>query len=188
MKTLRLRRAVSLVELLATMSACTVILTLSAGLMHRAMHAQTKARAFCDGERSALRLANSFRNDVHQATGAARGDAAAGQDVALCLALGGDQFIEYRHTADKVTRVLLEGGQVRGRDEFAFPSAIELTVQQESTRFVVLSITSAPEVSSAEEPATRSIAYATPVNCNVEAGLGRDHWFTAPKSGQEESR
>jgi hypothetical protein len=39
------RWAISLVELLLTLSACTVILTLSAGLIHRIMHVQSKARA-----------------------------------------------------------------------------------------------------------------------------------------------
>jgi hypothetical protein len=102
--------------------------------------------------------------------------------------LGGDRFIEYRHAADKVARVLLEGGQVRARDEFTFPSAIVMTFQQEPSRFVVLSITSAPEATSPEDLATRSIAYATPISCQIEAVLRRDSWFTAPKSGQEGSQ
>jgi len=187
MKTMRPRRAVSLVELLVTMSACTIILTLSAGLMHRALHAQTKARAFMDSERSALRLANSVRRDIHQAIGAARSGADLGQDVVLRLKFAGDQVVEYRRATDKVTRVLLEVGAVRARDEFAFPSPIDVTVQQESPRLVAMSITSASEATSAESPAQRSIAYATPVNCHVDAALSRDHWFTAPKSGQEDA-
>jgi len=188
MKTLRLRYAVSLVELLITMSACTGILTLSAGLLHRTMQVGGKSRAFIDGERSALRLANAFRHDVHQAADAANGDANEGKGTILHLNLGGDHVVEYRHTADKVTRVLFENGQVRAREEFAFPSTVDVTIQQESPQLVVLSITTPLEAVSADQPTSPSIAYITPVSCHVEAVVGRDHWFTAPATDGEEAQ
>jgi hypothetical protein len=76
-----IRRGISLVELMLTLSACCVILTMSAALIHRALHAQSKSRRFFDGERNAQRLGESFRRDVHAATSAATGAEAGGGDV-----------------------------------------------------------------------------------------------------------
>lgn len=66
------RRGVSLIELLVVMSAATVILTLSTGLIHRIMHAQSKARGLAEIERTTLRLGNRFRRDVHRLPGNCR--------------------------------------------------------------------------------------------------------------------
>ena len=56
----RHRRGVSLVELLVVMSAATVILTLSTGLIHRIMHAQSKARVLADMERTTHAAGRQF--------------------------------------------------------------------------------------------------------------------------------
>ena len=74
--------------------AASIILTMSAGLVHRAMHAQSATRAFFDGERSALRLSEQFRADVHQAATATVEAPARNDGVFLRLRLAGDQAIE----------------------------------------------------------------------------------------------
>ena len=79
------RRAASLAELLVIMSACTIILTTSVQLIHRAMHSQSASRVFFDCERSAQRLSQQFRSDVHEATSGKIKDGAAGLVAVLRL-------------------------------------------------------------------------------------------------------
>ena len=168
------RRGISLVELLLTLSACTVILTMSAGLIHRAMHAQTKARLFFDVERSACRLGDSFRRDVHAAHSAAVGDEAGG-GVLLRLQLAGGQFVEYRQTAGRVERLWHVDGNVRAREMFVFPRDTRLQAQQESPRLLILSIAAPDDAADAGEPADRPLLpYLVPAILQVEAVLGRN--------------
>ena len=138
------RHAHSLVELLLAMSACTVILTMSAALIHRVLFVHSKTQAIIGGERAALRLSEHFRRDVHAAESAEKGDMNGAGGVVLRLKLAEGQSIEYRRAEGTVLRVLLEGEAVRGREEFDFPGEIELTIRDESPGLVTLSVTSPP--------------------------------------------
>ena len=166
------RRGISLLELLLTMSACTVILTTSAALIHRAMHTQSRARAFCDGERSALRLGESLRRDVHAAREATIGDAAGDNGPLVSLKLAEGRTVEYRQAAGRVERILLIGERPQAREAFVFPADTKLAAQQPSPRLVVLSITPPPaEGESSDKPLT---PFSQPVSLQVEAVLGRN--------------
>jgi hypothetical protein len=166
------RRGVSLVELMFTLSACTVILTMSAGLIHRAMHAQSKARLFCDVERSALRLAESFHRDVHAARSVLTGDEAGGHEAFLRLELAGGEMVEYRQATGRVERLSLVDGAARAREAFIFPAETRLTAEVESTRLVVLSTVVAND---AEEQTVYPLpSYTITVSFRAEAVLGRN--------------
>src|SRR5437762_5225510 len=89
------RGGVSLIELLGLMSSCTIILTMSAVLLHRMMRVQIDTRAFVDMERSSSRLSQQFRQDVHQATAAVLGDSKLKENVFLQLQLPQETIIEY---------------------------------------------------------------------------------------------
>src|SRR3972149_5845862 len=117
----RTRHAVSLIELMVVLSACTVILTMSAALVHRVMHAQSKTRAFFDIERSALRLSNQFRRDVHQATAALAGADNLGDGVFLRLELPDNRSVDYYDQEGDVVRILAHDGDALSREEFPFP-------------------------------------------------------------------
>lgn len=171
---MKTRRGVSLVELLLVMSAATVILTMSAGLIHRIMHAQSKARSFVDVERTSLRLANVFRRDVHQAIDATAGDSDAGEGLFLRLKLPENQTIEYRRQPGAVLRLLLEDSRNVSREEFTFPPGIELTIRKDQPRLVVLSIHSRPGEMPTDDGRSEPNAYAIPVNLQVQAALSRD--------------
>lgn len=173
------RRGVSLVELLLVMSAAVLILTMSAGLIHRLMHAQSKARSFVDVERTLLRLGTAFRSDVHQASGAVVGDAEASDGIFLRLSLPESQTIEYRCEPGAILRTLRDGSQTASREEFAFPPGIELTIQKEDPRLVVLSLHSRPGELTDDDGLARPSAYAVPVNLHLKATLGREALFTA---------
>jgi hypothetical protein len=181
------RRAVSLVELLLTMSACTVILTMSTALIHRVLHAQSKTRAFVDCERAALRLSEQFRRDVHAARDATTADANLGEGVFLRLQFPTNQSVEYRHSQGAVLRVLLENGATPSREEFVFPANIELSVRQEPPGLVALSITSQPGKAAAEDGQPQSSAYAVTVSLQAEARLNRTPGITGSRVKENDS-
>jgi hypothetical protein len=175
------RRGISLVELMLTLSACTVILTMSAGLIHRAMHAHSKGRLFLDGERSALRLSDSFRRDTHAARVAATGPDAGDSDLLLQLELTGGQSVEYRQTAGRVQRLWKEDGKVRSRELFLFSPETRFIAEQQQPQLVVLSTVSpddAADAASAPDSVganTRELpSYTFPTILRAEAVLGRN--------------
>jgi len=165
------RRGISLVELMLTLSACCVILTLSATLLHRAMHAQSKARLFFDGERSALRLSHSFRRDVHDASAAATGDEAGGDEVLVRLEMAGGQAVEYRQSGGRVDRTWQAEGRVLAREAFVFTPETRVVVAQESPRLITLSIVPPVDTGTTNGPL---LPYTVPIQLRVEAVLGRN--------------
>jgi hypothetical protein len=166
------RSGVSLVELILTLSACTVILTMSAGLIHRALHAQSKARRCFDVERSALRLGASFRRDVHAAQSVLAGDEAGGDGVLLRLELAGGQAIEYRQSADGIERLWFVDGAIRAREPFLFPAGPRFQAARESPQLVVL--TALPPADATESESRPLPSYTVPVILRVAAIVGRD--------------
>ena len=166
------RRGVSLVELMLTLSACTVILTMSAGLIHRALHAQSKARLFFDTQRSATRLGENFRRDIHDAQSAAMEGEAESGNALLRLKLAGGQVIEYRQEAGRVERLWLVDDAVRSREAFAFSAETRLQAERQSPRLIALSaIPHAEDSGTANRPLP---SYTIPVSIRFEAVLGRN--------------
>jgi hypothetical protein len=179
---MRIRRGVSLVELLLAMSACTFILSLSVALIHRVMHAQSSARRFDDVERSAARLASSLREDVHRAASATMPDAALGEGAFLRLQVSG-QTIEYRHADGTVFRLALDGDKTASRDQFPFPAGIQLTVRQETPRLISIAISSETKDVQVNDSQSASPAFTVPVSIQIQAVLERDRLFAG--RGQE---
>lgn len=169
---MRTRSAMSIAELLVTMSACSVILTMSAGLIHRSMHTQSNSRDFYDAERTALRLGRQFRHDVHASTAASVTDGDRDEKVVLRLQLQDGRTVEYSRSAGHVLRLLSQEGEVAARDEFPFPSPIELEFHEaESATRIILAITT--------ERDGNVGARATSCDLHVEAALNR-----APHPGE----
>jgi hypothetical protein len=177
-----------LLELLLTMSACSVAITLSAGLIHRAMHAQSKSRAFADVERSAMRLSNALRRDAHAADEAVTDAESLDEGAVLRLQLAGDEAIEYRREQGTVERVELAGEVIQSREAFRFPADILLSIEQEPPRIVVLTLTTPPVAHSVSAADQRPLpAYATPVALRVAAVLGRSQAMPNSPPEQEQS-
>ena len=181
------RRGVSLAELLLTMSACTVILTMSAGLIHRALHAQSRSRGYIDDERNALRLGEAFRRDVHSATGVEIASDNEAKSILVTLQFAEGQTIAYRQgETGRVERTLQVGGNVKSREAFDFAAEARLTVEKMPPRLVVLSIvspTNAP-VPADSPPLT---PYSRPVSLRVAAVLGRHASLVDAADAAEES-
>lgn len=178
---MKARRGVSLVELLVVMTACTALLTTSAVVLHRMMHAQTKTRAFLAVQRNGLRLSEQFRGDVHRAKSAATDDLPAGTIVRLQL--DESQSVEYLDSAGIVQRLLLDDDEVVGREEFVFPSGSKLTTSREEPDLLTFSVTCDPD-----DPGGPGLqAFATPVHLRITARLGGNWRYAEAPTEQEAS-
>jgi hypothetical protein len=184
------RRAVSMIELLIVMSACTIVLTLSSVLVVRAMRTHAQSRVNCDAERNALRLSSQFRRDVHAAESAVAENNAQRGDFFLSMQLTEDQQVEYSIVGGTVLRLMSLDGKSTAREEFAFPAGSKLTIRElESPRRIALTIVNQPTFDKAPEGIPRAIALAVPLSLDVEANLGRDRRLTPARAqGQEDEQ
>ena len=124
------RRGFSVTELLVVMSVGSVVLTMSAVLIHRLMQTESQARRFYNVERTVLRLSDQFRRDVHGA-GAAAIDNPAGTDSPfLRLTLVDGQTLEYGRRGGVLSRIQKDGDKIVSRDEFTFPDNIPLSMRE----------------------------------------------------------
>jgi hypothetical protein len=183
-------RGASLIELLTVMSACTVLLSISAGLVHRAMFSHSHTRSFFDVERSALRLSGQFRRDVHQANPGEMETAAGGEAAFLRLKLPDEQTVEYRRAEKSVFRVLSRNGQTVSREEFPFRAVIDVSLrEEESPRRLVLSIIGGPATAVSTSTGTRASAKFRdlPVSFQAEAVLGRNRRFAEHAAPEEKA-
>jgi prepilin-type N-terminal cleavage/methylation domain-containing protein len=173
----KVRRGVSLVELLVVMSLGTVVLTTSAVVLHRMMHSHGKTRSVLAASRSGLRLSDQFRSDVHRATKVTTNDLPEG--IVLQLQLGETNVIQYSHVAGVVRRTELEGEIVASREEYAFPANSQLTIREQSSPSLVsLSIRSMP----GDPGGPAQHGFATAVHLLIEARPGRDSRYTDVES------
>jgi hypothetical protein len=170
------RRAMSLAELLVVLSACTIIMTTSVSLLHRAMFSQSATRVFVDSECSALRLSKQFRRDAHDAISAAiQTDSVDGGPV-LRLTNADGLAIEYHRVSDSsIVRTTSQAGHSASRDEFAFRAPLTYSFRQErSPRRVGLSLVGG--AATADAPDAGDLppgAFAAPTALEVEAYLNR---------------
>jgi hypothetical protein len=171
------RRGISILELLVIMSASTVVLTMTSLLIIRAMRVQMESRAHCDVERNALRLAEQFRRDAHDAKSAEINEEAGEGEVFLRLQVLDGNQVEYSCTGGTVLRLASGSGKQVSREEFAFPAAIEISIRElKSPSRITLTITAIPLAAAGKPPVSTLLI---PVSFEVEAALDRDRRFAA---------
>ena len=85
------RNGISLIETMIAVSASSLLLLLSIGVVHQAMRLSSKAKSRTDFHKSNMRLASQFREDVHQAT-----NIATAEDGSLILTSSASNSITYR--------------------------------------------------------------------------------------------
>lgn len=167
------RRGASLVELLVVMSLGAGLLTTTAVVLHRVMHSHGKTRHFLDASRSALRLSDQFRSDVHRARKVTKDNLDA--PIVVRLELGAADIVEYTHEGGVVRRTELKQDKVASREEYIFPANSKLIIRElPSPPLVSLSISSTP--GDAGGPAQQG--FATAVYLLIEAQAGRDSRYT----------
>jgi hypothetical protein len=166
---MKLRQGASLVELLLVLSSCTVILTMSAGLIHRMLHVQSRTRAFVDGERSALRLASQFRRDVHEATSAVADADQLNAGELLRLIEPAEQTVVYLGQPGAIVRLLTEGGRSVAREEYRFAGEFRPEIRRETPGLIVLTLASLPKQTVPLEGVPRKSTEALPVSLQIAA-------------------
>jgi type II secretory pathway component PulJ len=167
------RHGVSLVELAVVMSACAVLLTLSAAFLQRVMQAQVRSRAAAELHLTLLRLDQNFRQDVHGSDTAAVDPTQLMSGIVLRLESSGVDAIEYRHHENSLERVQFVAGEIQSRETFTFPREIDPKISSPQPKLIALSITADDE----------QIVAAPPVHVRIEAALHRDG-----KPGREDAR
>ncbi len=185
---MKAKRGASLTELLIMLQACVLILTLSAALLHRVMHAQSRASAFGNVERNSLRLARQFRHDVQQASSVKLKPEELGPGMILQLDLGNERVVEYFRFGDTIQRVLQAGKSTAAREEFVFTPEMQLFVREElSPKRITLSLESLPPRGEATEEAhPRVPLHETPLALQVSAVLGRFSTYAPPTANSED--
>lgn len=179
------RTAMSLLELLVIMSAATVVLTLTGVLMQRAMHEQMLSRARVDAENTALRLADQFRRDVHDAreTLLDQSHTQAGDFLKLMGAEG--RAVTYARKNGSVHRRETGGTLPERHEEYSFSPGVELKINRlESPPRLSLTIQFRPNPASVsrEQPVG---ANRTPLSLHVEPVIGHNARLPAVAASTE---
>ena len=155
----RPRRGASLFELMAAMSAASVVLATSTALVHRTFFIESRSRAVVADERVALRLARQFRTDVHEASTVAvcRDDS----DAPLVDIADGEGSVRYRVTESGLLRVAMSGTAEACREPFSFSRPVTWTVRREGL-LIMLSGSAAADASPRPKLAVDIVAAARP--------------------------
>lgn len=111
------RRGASLVELLAVMTATSVVMTVGVGLVHRTLRLQSHTRHDLEHDHTALALGRHVRADVREATAAVTDDPAA----LLVLRSAAGAEVRYRVTPRGLERVATTTGGGTRREDYELP-------------------------------------------------------------------
>jgi len=168
------RCGVSLIELIVVMSAASVILSLSAGLIHRVMHAETAARSLVNIERTSLRLATILRRDANAATTAITDTAQLADGVFLRLESSAGSSIEYRREGQIIHRSGFDRDRIVSREQFAFAAELEVQVTTETSQLILVTITSRGRAMDSDPDDPVQQAKSLAVDLQVVAALQRD--------------
>jgi type II secretory pathway component PulJ len=186
----RRRRAISLIELLAVLSGCSVVLGLTASLLHQTMRAQSHTRDFFDVERNVQRLARQFRSDVHAAATDSI-DIVDSEDAPnrelFRLQLPDGETIAYQRAAAKVIRIATQADVPTAREEYALSESMEIDVRRtDSPQRLILSNVSTPPLPSQDASLSSTNLRAATVHLEVEAAPARNLRYAEPAVNAEE--
>jgi type II secretory pathway pseudopilin PulG len=169
------RRAISLIELLAVLSGCSIVLGLTASLLHQTMRSQTNTRRFFDVERNIQRLARQFRSDVQGSIETSIEDEVDDDGQFLRLRFANGRTVEYQRHAEKIVRVVLRDAAPTAREEYSLSETIVVDVRElESPERWELLISTPSSPPTNESPPASINVRELPIYLQVEAIPGRD--------------
>jgi type II secretory pathway pseudopilin PulG len=185
---MRRRRGFSLVELLVVLSSVTVLLSLTAVLLTRAMRSQAETRHYFESQRHALALNEQFRRDVHAAQSVELDAAALKKNELVRLTLDENGTVAYLREERGLTRVLTQSDGAVSREEYDLGGVVESKVQQENApERLALSVTASADIMlMPDEPPAR--IREKPAIFQAEAVLGNDQRYARSAAGRESSR
>jgi hypothetical protein len=128
------RTAVTLTELLVTMSAGSALMMLAIGTLHQSMSLASAARQRSDHQRTLDRLARAFRHDVHRAD-----QCSVGSPEHVEFSMPDDSAVTYDVSANRVTRQqrLQQGPDHRETFEFNAEALVTFERLDEPARAVL---------------------------------------------------
>jgi hypothetical protein len=175
------RRGTTLVELMVVMSACVVVLTLSAELIHRILSVQSRTAAAIAAERSAQRLSATFRRDVQ--------DAARRLDVAdpatlLQLAVGADEVV-YRQEGPILERQVVRKQATPAREQFVLPEELQVRIDERAPGLLTLSLESRSVEFEPGKIDQASPLFITPMHLEATAVLGKNARLVAESVAED---
>ena len=118
------RRGMTLVEVLLTITASTMVVGVAGGLLHRALRLEAASRGALQGERTALVLARQFRADIRAARTVACTADGLPADVVLRVQPAGEEAIVYRAVRGGLVREQPLPANRIAREAFSFPAAV----------------------------------------------------------------
>lgn len=172
----RYRRAHTLLELMVTVSAAVVVLTLSVTCLHRMMSISSQSTHFLEAEQTALRLSRQFRSDTLLASSASViTQPGEGAEIVLLFpsasAEGVD--IEYRLTPAQAVRSSLSESGEATREVYRLPAGTRWHVDWDETHHrLAVGATNPP---STDEPGEQAPppAWQVPFDMQLVATVGR---------------
>ncbi len=167
----------TLVELITALGGVTMLLSLTAVLLTRAMQSQAETRRYFDAQRHALALSEQFRDDVHRATAAQLDQSKLNDGELIRLTQAQSRTVTYRHSDHGIARVIAADGKPAGREDYDLGGVVKADVNQEGTTSrVVLSIT-APDEKPLLPNDSAALIREKPALLHVEATLGADRRY-----------
>lgn len=130
------RRGASLFELMAAMTAASVVMATSVGLVHRSFTFESRSRQVLADERTTARLARQFRSDVHQARcvrcdGAGEQTERGGETLVVIEVPEGS--IRYRLMETSLTRLMSDAHGGTHRESYRFSRPVSWTASHDGT-------------------------------------------------------
>jgi hypothetical protein len=131
--------AFTLVELMVTISTSAVLLGLATGAVHRMMRFESASRQRASVHRTAVRLSNDFRSDIHQANGFEIGDSD-DQPPTIRLTLPEGSDVTYQVAGQRVLREQRLDNQQVARETYEFPADHQVRFSDSDARMAELTI------------------------------------------------
>jgi hypothetical protein len=131
------RRGASLFELMAAMTAASVVMATSVGLVHRSFTYESRSRQVLADERTAARLARQFRSDVHQARcvrceGAGEPSQHGSEPLLLVIEVP-EGSIRYRLMETSLARLMSDAHGGTHRESYRFSRPVSWTASHDGT-------------------------------------------------------
>lgn len=163
------RRGISLVETLIAMSTWSVLLTVSATLLHHVMRSHSESRQFAETEQAACDLSRQFRQDVQAALSAEQKS----EIELVTLQMPDSSQVDYVISPEGVSRYQTKGDQPNRTEFYPFAGAADWKVsinrEPDDETYVTLHSGHTTKPRSADELPTRKLT--PPVYVHVEARL-----------------
>ena len=134
------RRGFTLIEMVAAITVGSVLMVLAMQVIHRTMLAESASRSVDNTERTSIRLARQFRQDVHQAHAVVIHDADPKQ-VRVNIELIDQPVTTYTVEGSTLTREQTLDGDSTRREVFEFPDVYTTQfTKTKSPSMVVLTV------------------------------------------------